>query len=144
MKWAGGCLCGDIRFEISNAPQFVEYCHCRTCRKAVGAPVVTWALVAQEDFELLKGELNGYASSEGVERTFCGRCGTSMTYFAVQDRGILGVSTAAVDDPDALPPDVHVWRSGRVSWFETADELPRYVRFKFEGIQENAHPQVRS
>ena len=43
---------------------------------------------------------------------------------------------------DALPPDVHVWRSGRVSWFETADELPRYVRFKFEGIQENAHPQV--
>ena len=66
MKWAGGCLCGDIRFEISNAPEFVEYCHCGTCRKAVGAPVDTWALVAQEDFNLLKGELKGYASSEGV------------------------------------------------------------------------------
>ena len=136
MTWEGGCLCGAVRYEILNAPEFVEYCHCRTCRKAVGAPVVTWALVAREDFKLSQGILKAYASSDGVERTFCPRCGTSMTYYAVNDPQRLVVSTATLDDMDALPPDVHVWRSERVAWFETADHLPRYLRFKFEGIQE--------
>lgn len=144
MQWTGGCLCGDVRFKISDAPEFVEYCHCAKCRRSVGAPVMAWALVASKDFELLSGNLSEYASSPGVQRTFCGRCGTSVTYFAEQDPARIGVSTASFDDPDKVAPDVHIWRSQRLSWFETADSLPRYVRFKFEGIQEDVRSRDRS
>ena len=132
MQRTGGCLCGDILFEISHAPQFVEYCHCKKCRKSVGAPVMAWALVASKDFKLLGGNLSEYTSSAGVRSTFCGRCATSVTYFAEQDPGSIGISTASFDDPDTLAPDVRIWKSQRVSWFETADNLPRYVRFKLE------------
>jgi len=104
---------------------------------------MAWALVASKDFKLLGGNLSEYTSSAGVRSTFCGRCATSVTYFAEQDPGSIGISTASFDDPDTLAPDVRIWKSQRVSWFETADNLPRYVRFKLEGLQKNAHSQVR-
>jgi hypothetical protein len=47
---AGGCLCGGIRYEISAEPRSADYCHCRMCRRAAGAPVVARLTVANESF----------------------------------------------------------------------------------------------
>ena len=43
------------------------------------------------------------------------------------------VSVCALDDPEALAPEIHIWTSDRLAWFETADELPRYRRFRADG-----------
>jgi hypothetical protein len=32
----GGCLCGAIRYESSEEPYAVAYCHCDSCKKALG------------------------------------------------------------------------------------------------------------
>ena len=132
----GGCLCGDIRFKISGTPHLVEYCHCKSCRKAVGAPVMAWAGVAIKQFEIIDGNPKCYASSPGVERTFCKRCGTSITIFANEFPEEIYVSISVLDDPTVIAPTVHIWRSDRLSWFETTDDLPRYLQFKSDGILE--------
>jgi hypothetical protein len=36
----GGCLCGAIRYRVSGKPANTMICHCRTCRRAAGSPVV--------------------------------------------------------------------------------------------------------
>jgi hypothetical protein len=136
MARTGGCLCGDIGIEISDAPRLVEFCHCESCRRSVGAPVMAWAGVAPEAFDLVRGTLRRYASSPGVERTFCGRCGTSMTQFAAVFPELIYVSLAALHDADSISPEIHIWRSERLPWFETADDLPRYLRFKADGVTE--------
>ena len=89
----GGCLCGDIRFKLSGSPHLAEYCHCDSCRKAAGAPVVAWAGVGLGQFEITVGSPECYASSPGVERTFCKR--------NVQRRGG-GVTAANFDDVELL------------------------------------------
>ncbi len=38
----GGCMCGAIRYEASEPPIEVYYCHCRACRKAFGNVVGAW------------------------------------------------------------------------------------------------------
>ena len=43
------------------------------------------------------------------------------------------VSVCALDDPETLAPEIHIWTSDRLAWFETADELPRYRRFRADG-----------
>ncbi len=43
------------------------------------------------------------------------------------------VSVCALDDPEALAPEIQIWTSDRLAWFETADELPRYRRFRADG-----------
>jgi hypothetical protein len=31
-----------------------------------------------------------------------------------------------LDEPNALPPSIHVFHGERLIWFDTADPLPRY------------------
>ena len=132
----GGCLCGSIRFKLYGSPRLVEYCHCNSCRKAVGAPVMAWVGVAVGQFKITEGNPGRYTSSSGVERTFCQRCGTSLTQFAEEFAEEIYVSVCALDDPATTQPDVHIWRLDRLPWFEIADDLPRYQRFKSDGIFE--------
>ena len=132
----GGCLCGDVRFKLSGSPHLAEYCHCDSCRKAVGAPVVAWAGVGLGQFEITVGSPECYASSRGVERTFCKRCGTSLTQFATEFPDEIYVSISVLDDPTVMAPDTHIWRSERLPWFETTDDFPRYLQFKSGGVLE--------
>lgn len=133
----GGCLCGDIRFRVRGRPGLVEYCHCGRCRKGSGAPVMAWAGVLRRDFEWTRGTPRIFASSEGVERGFCGRCGTTLSHASAAFPEEMYVSVAALDDAPSLPPEVHIWRCERLPWFDTADSLPRYLRFKADGLQES-------
>ncbi len=55
-KMTGGCLCGAVRYEVTAPLQGAQYCHCRMCQKANGAPVVTWTWVPLENFSYSKGE----------------------------------------------------------------------------------------
>ena len=126
----GGCLCGAVRFEATGAPVLTEFCHCNTCRRAIGAPLAAFAGFPVERFRLTGGEPVGFASSPGVTRTFCGRCGTSLTHFAERFPDDIYVAIAAFDNPETLGPELHIWTSDRLSWLETADDLPRYRRFR--------------
>ena len=134
----GGCLCGNVRFKISGTPRLVEYCHCNSCRKASGAPVMALAGVALEGFEFSQGDPGCYVSSPGVERSFCSNCGASLTLFIKEFPEEIYVSISVLDDPTAMEPGVHIWRSEKLPWFETADELPRYLQFKFQGLLEES------
>ena len=129
----GRCLCGDIRFEILGSPYLVEFCHCVSCRKSVGAPVMAWAGISREHFRLVSGIPKIYNSSPGVERGFCGKCGTSISITSAEYPDEIYVSDAAIDDESSFPPEVHIWRSERLPWIEINDSLPRYMRFKSGG-----------
>ncbi len=99
----GGCLCGAVRYRARGAPRLVDLCYCRWCARAVGASVTGWARYATGDFAFTAGEPVRYESSPGVARTFCGRCGSSLTY---HDPGgeLVDVASATLDDPLAFPP----------------------------------------
>ena len=131
---AGGCCCGSVRFEIAAEPVLVEICHCRTCRRASGAPAMAWAGIPLAGFRFVEGEPGGFVSSPGVTRGFCARCGTSLTIFSEAFPEEIYVSISALDDPEALAPEVHIWTSQKLGWFETADTLPRYPRFRADGV----------
>jgi hypothetical protein len=103
----GGCCCGAVRFEISAEPVLVEICHCRTCRRASGAPVMALAGIPVTGFRFVKGEPGRFASSPGVTRSFCALCGTSLTLYSEAFPGEIYVSVCSLDDPEALAPEVH-------------------------------------
>jgi hypothetical protein len=120
----GGCLCGGVRNRISAAPRSADYCHCRMCRRAAGAPLVARLTAANSAFAWTRGEPAVHRSSPAAERLFCRACGSQL---ALRDEpDYLDVAIASLEDPAAVRPRYHIWTSSRIAWFDIADDLPRY------------------
>lgn len=123
----GGCLCGRIRYAAGGTPFHATACHCTDCRRSSGAPFVAWFSVPADQFRLLQGELRGFASSPGVQRGFCGDCGTSLTY-RNEAQPEIDVSTATLDEPDRVPAQDHIWTRSKLGWVELGSQLPAYAK----------------
>lgn len=120
----GGCLCGEVRYRIQGEPLASGTCQCRSCRKASGSAIVPWLHLDAARLAFVAGTPVAFTSSPGVTRTFCGRCGTPLTYRTTQYRSTIDVTTASLDDPELFPPIAHVWTSHRLGWLKLADGLP--------------------
>ena len=124
----GGCFCGEVRYRVVGKPRSSDICHCVSCRRASGAQSVAWLTVSSEGFSFVSGKLVEHRSSPGVVRTFCGRCGTSLTYRHEGNPGSIDVTTASLDRPEEFPPKRHIWLEDRVRWESMDDGLPGFAR----------------
>jgi hypothetical protein len=120
----GGCLCGAVRYRAASPPRISTICHCADCRKACGAPSVAWITFPAESFAFAQGEPSRYRSSPPVVRTFCGRCGTPLTYQSDERAHEIDVTTASLDDAEAFPPTKQVFPEQKLSWVEVASLRP--------------------
>ena len=75
-----GCMCGAVRYELTGDPIWRGYCHCHSCRRHTGAPVVAWVTLKSESVKWIKGERTHYESSPGKFRGFCRDRGTPLTW----------------------------------------------------------------
>ena len=129
----GGCLCGAIRYIAHGAPTASMICHCDTCCRAAGAPVVAWLTFRKSEFSLVRGTLCAYRSTPPVIRTFCSACGTSLTYVHAERPSEVDVTTSSLDNPETFPPTHHSWLTDSPSWVRFGDGLPAYKRSAADG-----------
>lgn len=124
----GHCFCGDVAYEVSGVPLEVVHCHCESCRRTTSSPVTTFLIVRRADFRYTQGTPNVYASSPGVRRSFCGRCGSPMAYESDGRPDHVDLYACSLADPSAFTPRTHVYVEEQVPWFEMLDDLPRYAK----------------
>ncbi len=126
MKYAGGCLCGALRYTSSAEPVEAGYCHCRMCQKLSGAAVLPWVSFPTGSFSYTEGSPKIYTSSKWGQREFCAECGSQIAFRTTDKDATVEINAGTLDDPAAVTPQYHIWCNSRVSWFDTADDLPRY------------------
>jgi hypothetical protein len=75
----GGCLCGGVRFEVSEPPISASYCHCTRCQRRTGTAASAQARLAPGSFRLVSGEelLRAYQPPDGFPKVFCSACGAA-------------------------------------------------------------------
>ena len=125
----GSCLCGAVRFAAQFPSKWVAHCHCSLCRRAHGAPFVTWVgmdatRVTLDDAD---GRLRFYESTPGAERGFCSRCGSMLFFRSARWPGELHIARALFHGAVDRAPQVHVFWDDRVDWAsaDPGDGLPR-------------------
>jgi hypothetical protein len=123
----GGCLCGAVRYRAQGTPYDVTHCHCTLCRRASGAPFVTWFSVPAQGFRFVQGMPSRFASSPEAVRTFCGRCGTALTFQLHSAPDEIDVTVCSLDDPDSLTPQDHIYTRSRLRCIALADGLPQFA-----------------
>lgn len=126
--FSGSCLCGSVRYEIRGHPGRITHCHCSQCRKAHGAAFGTYAEINWADFAVLSGEgdVASYASSPGVRRTFCKRCGSTLQFIRESRLRSFSLAIGTLDDDPGIRPSYHIFVASKAPWFELTDGLPRY------------------
>jgi hypothetical protein len=122
----GGCYCGAIRYEAQGACSSSMVCHCQTCRRVAASPVVAWVTFPLNGFRFTRGSPVEFRSSPPVRRTFCGACGTPLTYRHESYDDAIDVTTCSLDEPEQFPPTHHSWLSHDVRWVKFGDGLPAF------------------
>ena len=125
MPITGGCNCGAIRYEATEPPQEVGYCHCRMCQKATGNLFYSYAAFPSEAFRVTQGEPKYYKSSAWVERGFCANCGTQVFDRYLRGNDLTNAAIGSLDHPADWPPTLHCGVESQVPWLTIDDDLPR-------------------
>ncbi len=123
----GRCLCGAVRFSFEGKPNWITWCHCDSCRRNTSSPGTIFIGVPLARFRFTGAEPQTYASTPGTIRRFCGTCGSPVSFEAERYPDEIHIYAAAMEDPDAYPPECHVHTAEQLAWFETLDDLPRYA-----------------
>jgi hypothetical protein len=122
---SGGCLCGDVRYELRGTPVHVFHCHCSMCRRAGGTAFQTWAGLDADTLTIAQGSTESYASSSFAVREFCPRCGGQLFWRYTNDETPpVWVAVGTLDHPERMTPERHVHAADRVPWLHMADGLP--------------------
>jgi hypothetical protein len=127
--YQGSCLCGKIRYEISQEPGDFGYCHCISCRKASGSSHAANAPIERQGFQLLSGTdvLREFESSTGMFRAFCINCGSPIYAFRAEKPEILGIRLGSLDTPFTKRAKEHRYVAEKAPWEEIDDALPQYL-----------------
>ncbi len=126
----GGCACGAVRYRLGSAPMFVHCCHCRDCQRQAGSAFAINALIEANRVTVLSGETAPSAMPTDSGRPHhihrCTACGTAL-WSEYGGRGILRFMRATtLDDPTALPPDIHIYVRSKLPWVTLPAGVPAF------------------
>jgi hypothetical protein len=130
----GGCDCRHVRYRMTRAPLFVHCCHCRWCQRETGASFALNAMIEADRVDLLAGETTMIdtpsASGQGQQIARCPHCLVAVwSCYAGAGPLLRFVRVGTLDQPDLLPPDIHIFTSSKQPWVvlpEGAAIVPEY------------------
>lgn len=129
----GGCACSAVRYRLASLPMFVHCCHCRDCQRQTGSAFVINALIETDRVTLLAGDLRPIAMSTDSGRPHrifrCASCQTAMwsEYGGIATHRFVRVGT--LDDPAAIPPDVHIYVRSKLPWVTLPKGVPSFEAY---------------
>jgi hypothetical protein len=124
-KYTGGCLCGDVSYEVDGPLRDISYCHCIQCRKTSGHYVAATA-ADLDTLNITRDEgLTWYRSSDSAERGFCRRCGSSV-FWAPSHGRYMAIMAGTLDSPTGLKSQEHIWVDYKSDYYNLDDGLPRF------------------
>ena len=129
----GRCCCGAVRYECGAPLYPATLCHCESCRRIAGAHVIAWLTVSEAQFRFTALAPLEFQSSPSVRRTFCGRCGTPLTYRRDGRAGEVDVTLATLDDASHQAPIDHIWMADALAWDQPRDGLPQWRQTRGQG-----------
>ena len=125
----GGCDCRYVRYRMTTAPLFVHCCHCRWCQRETGSAFVLNAMIEADRVQLLGAEPEMVntpsASGLGQKIARCPRCRIAVwSHYAGAGPVVKFVRVGTLDQPDHLPPDIHIFTESKQPWVVIPQGMP--------------------
>ena len=122
-----------MRYRLASAPLFVHCCHCRDCQRQTGSAFALNALIETGRIELMSGAPQPVSVPTDSGRPHdiyrCPACATAMWSDYGRRPQFRFVRVGTLDDPAALPPDVHIYVRSRLPWVVLPEGVPAFEAY---------------
>lgn len=130
----GGCDCRAVRYRLESAPLIVHCCHCRWCQRETGAAFALNAMIEADRVELLSGEpelvMTPSESGRGQKIWRCPTCRIAVwSNYGGAGEAVRFVRVGSLDEPDRLPPDIHIFTASKQPWVVLPEGTPAVPEF---------------
>jgi len=124
----GGCLCGGVRYEISEPPLFASYCHCTRCQRRTGCGASPSARIVAGSLRIVSGEelVKVFDPRDGFGKAFCSECGSALWSVDPESREPAGVRLGSFDSDPGVRPTFRTFTAYAAAWEPILDDLQRY------------------
>jgi hypothetical protein len=131
---SGHCTCDAIRYRMTTTPLFVHCCHCRWCQRETGAAFALNAMIEADRVVLLRGAPEivhtPSNSGRGQKITRCPQCRIALwSNYAGAGDAVRFVRVGTLDEPDRLPPDIHIFTSSKQPWVVIPPGVPAVAEY---------------
>ncbi len=128
-KLEGGCTCSAVRYRMTCKPMFVHCCHCRWCQRETGASFALNAMIEADRVIVVQGApetVNTPSNScKGQKIVRCPSCRVALwSHYAGAGDVVCFVRVGSLDEPDRLPPDIHIFTSSKQLWIVLPPGIP--------------------
>ncbi len=130
----GGCDCKAVRYRMTTAPLFVHCCHCRWCQRESGASFALNAMIEADRVVNLgiEPEVVHTPSDSGLGQKIarCPSCKVAVwSHYAGSGPITKFVRVGTLDEPDVLPPDVHIFTASKQPWLVLPPDVPAFEEY---------------
>ncbi len=130
--FAGGCLCGEVRYQATGSSHTCYSCHCRDCQYITGGSPNNAIFIPKAILTIHKGIPSSYTSKSDsgscITRFFCGTCGTSLYGQSEIYQDSIVLKVGSLDDPSVFKSTMNVWVSSAQPWHYIDPDLPQYPK----------------
>ena len=130
MAQTGGCLCGGVRYEVTEPLLSASYCHCTRCQRRTGTAASAQARTAPGALRVTSGAELVRAwepPDQGWPKCFCSACGGALWSMSRDDPPVYGVRLGTFDEDPGIRPGHRQYVAYAAAWEEIPDDgLPRY------------------
>ena len=125
----GSCLCGGVRFEVTEPFVSAGYCHCMRCQRRTGTAASASARVAPGSLRILAGKelVADYRPPDGFVKCFCSACGGALWSRHPEDPEVISVRLGTIDGDPGIRPQHRTYVAYAAPWEPLPDDgLPRF------------------
>jgi hypothetical protein len=130
----GGCTCRAVRYRMTSTPLFVHCCHCRWCQRESGSAFALNAMIEAGRVQLLQGEVEVIntptLSGKGQKIARCPSCRIALwSNYAGAGDAIRFVRVGTLDEPERVPPDIHIFTASKQPWVLLPANVPAVAEY---------------
>jgi hypothetical protein len=133
----GRCLCGAVRFELSEPLLAAGYCHCTRCQRRTGTAASAQARVVPGSLRVTQGDdaIRAFVPEQGFEKAFCAECGSALWSRSQEDANAISVRLGAIDGDPGVRPSYRQFVAFAAPWEPIpGDGLPHYPERRPPGV----------
>ena len=126
----GRCMCGEVRYEVSEPLLGALYCHCHRCQRRSGSAFSTTALTAPGSLRVVAGEENLRTwdpGDGGYLKSFCVLCGSHPFTTNPEKPEVVAVRMGTLEGDPGVTLGAHQFCDDAAPWGpRIEDGLPRF------------------